>query len=107
MRCFLTHCVCVYVCVTHTHAHTQTHTPVDRHLQAAGEADTRFAAQLLAACQDTDYQVRVAAAQQLPALAAALGPAATVERLLPELRELLDDDEVQVRTGQLAPGPRP
>jgi hypothetical protein len=58
----------------------------------------RFAAQLLSACQDTDYQVRIAAAQQLPALAAALGAPAAVGQLLPELAELLGDDEVQVGT---------
>jgi hypothetical protein len=43
-------------------------------------------------------QVRIAAAEQLPALACALGHSATVEQLLPELSELLSDDEVQVRT---------
>lgn len=42
-------------------------------------------------------QVRIAAAQQLPSLARVLGPAAVVAQVLPELKELLEDDEVQVR----------
>jgi hypothetical protein len=42
-------------------------------------------------------QVRIAAAQQLPALARVLGAAAAVSQVLPELKELLEDDEVQVR----------
>jgi hypothetical protein len=41
--------------------------------------------------------VRIAAAQQLPALARVLGAAAAVSQVLPELKELLEDDEVQVR----------
>jgi hypothetical protein len=41
-------------------------------------------------------QVRIAAAEQLPVLARVLGPSATVDKLLPELSELLTDDEVQV-----------
>jgi hypothetical protein len=41
-------------------------------------------------------QVRIAAAQQLPALARVLGAAAAVSQVLPELKELLEDDEVQV-----------
>lgn len=41
-------------------------------------------------------QVRIAAAEQLPVLACGLGPAATIDKLLPELSELLTDDEVQV-----------
>lgn len=41
-------------------------------------------------------QVRIAAAEQLPVLARGLGPVATVDKLLPELSELLADDEVQV-----------
>lgn len=56
----------------------------------------RFVAQLVAACQDTDYQVRIAAGEQLPVLARVLGHTATVDQLLPELSELLTDDEVQV-----------
>lgn len=40
--------------------------------------------------------MRIAAAQQLPALAHVLGAAAAVSQVLPELRELLEDDEVQV-----------
>jgi hypothetical protein len=42
-------------------------------------------------------QVRIAAAQQLPALARVLGAAAAVSQVLPELKELLVDDGVQVR----------
>lgn len=64
--------------------------------QAAPDVSARFSAQLLSACQDTDYQVRIAAAHQLPALARALGASAAVARVLPELAELLQDDEVQV-----------
>jgi hypothetical protein len=41
--------------------------------------------------------VRIAAAQQLPALARELGATAAVSQVLPELKELLEDDEVQVR----------
>lgn len=46
-------------------------------------------------------QVRIAAAEQLPVLARGLGPAATIDKLLPELSELLIDDEVQV--GSICP----
>jgi hypothetical protein len=46
-------------------------------------------------------QVRIAAAQQLPALAHVLGAAAAVSQVLPELKELLEDDEVQVRHSAL------
>lgn len=65
-------------------------------LQPPAEVTARFVAQLMAACQDTDYQVRIAAAEQLPVLARVLGHTATVDQLLPELSELLTDDEVQV-----------
>lgn len=41
-------------------------------------------------------QVRITAAQQLPTLARVLGIAAAISQLLPELTELLTDDEVQV-----------
>lgn len=49
-------------------------------------------------------QVRITAAQQLPVLARVLGHTATVDQLLPELAELLTDDEVQVRMCVLAEG---
>jgi hypothetical protein len=48
-------------------------------------------------------QVRIAAAQQLPALARVLGAAAAVSQVLPELKELLEDDEVQVRRRNMQP----
>ncbi|WIA29762.1 hypothetical protein OEZ86_012236 [Tetradesmus obliquus] len=69
---------------------------------APADVSAKFAPQLLAACQDTDYQVRIAAAQQLPALARVLGAAAAVSQVLPELKELLEDDEVQVRVAGLS-----
>jgi hypothetical protein len=72
------------------------HVAAQLRVQVPSDVSARFAAKLLAACQDTDYQVRIAAAQQLPVLALALGHAATVMQLLPELIELLADDEVQV-----------
>ena len=42
-------------------------------------------------------QVRIAACGQLVALGAVLGPEAAKQALLPELAELLEDEEVQVR----------
>jgi hypothetical protein len=45
---------------------------------------------------DDVMQVRIAAAQQLPELGRVLGCAAAVTQVVPELVELLTDDEVQV-----------
>ena len=42
-------------------------------------------------------QVRIAAAQQLPALGRVLGEEGLRKGLLEELRQLLEDEEVQVR----------
>jgi hypothetical protein len=42
-------------------------------------------------------QVRIAACGQLIALGAVMGPEAAKQALLPELAELLEDEEVQVR----------
>lgn len=44
----------------------------------------------------TPAQVRIAAAQQLPALSRALGEEGTKRHLLEELGQLLDDEEAQV-----------
>lgn len=41
-------------------------------------------------------QVRIAAAQQLPVLGRILSPPAVMKEIIPELKELLEDDEVQV-----------
>eukprot|EP00898_Chlorokybus_atmophyticus_P007877 jgi/Chlat1/8090/Chrsp75S07548 len=52
-------------------------------------------------CQDTDYQVRVAMCHQLDAFAHAVGPERTQNVVLKELEDLLNDEEVAVRTAAL------
>eukprot|EP00803_Ostreobium_quekettii_P000911 evm.model.scf_231.9 EVM.evm.TU.scf_231.9 scf_231:97841-105363(+) len=55
----------------------------------------------LSMCQDTDYQVRICMCQELNSLARVLDTELTTGRLLPELSELLGDDEVLVRVAAM------
>lgn len=48
-------------------------------------------------CQDTEYQVRMTMAQQLPAIAKAVGKESTKASLIDEVAELLADEEMLVR----------
>lgn len=50
----------------------------------------------MALCQDTDYAVRIAMCQQLVPFARCAGMEMTQKQVLPELYELLTDEEVQV-----------
>jgi hypothetical protein len=60
---------------------------------------------IVALCQDTDYQVRVAMCAQLPAVALGVGRESTQKQLLDEIFELVQDEEMQVRSaGCLAAG---
>ncbi|GBG66440.1 hypothetical protein CBR_g61483 [Chara braunii] len=52
----------------------------------------------MALCQDTDAEVRGAMSMQLAAIAKAVGVDVTVRVVLPELYELLNDEEVEVKT---------
>eukprot|EP00192_Tetraselmis_astigmatica_P010133 CAMPEP_0117687278 /NCGR_PEP_ID=MMETSP0804-20121206/23033_1 /TAXON_ID=1074897 /ORGANISM="Tetraselmis astigmatica, Strain CCMP880" /LENGTH=928 /DNA_ID=CAMNT_0005499297 /DNA_START=369 /DNA_END=3157 /DNA_ORIENTATION=+ len=49
-------------------------------------------------CQDTDYPVRIAMAEQLTVLASVMGQEETQKTILPEVFELLNDEEPQVCT---------
>ena len=45
--------------------------------------------------------MRATMAKAMPSLAKAVGPKVTAERIVPELRDLLDDEEVSVRLATL------
>ncbi|TPX35394.1 hypothetical protein SeMB42_g07189 [Synchytrium endobioticum] len=55
-----------------------------------------FLRRAIALCQDTDWEVRACMCNQLPALAACLGPVMTRAELVEELAELLVDEERSV-----------
>lgn len=48
-------------------------------------------------CQDTDYIVRINMCEGLPAIAAAVGEQTTLSTVLPEVLELVGDEEKTVR----------
>jgi hypothetical protein len=66
------------------------------HLSAA-EIERTFFNQAMALCQDTDFDVRICMCEQLPAIAKGVGPELARKVLLPELVELLRDEEATVR----------
>jgi serine/threonine-protein phosphatase 4 regulatory subunit 4 len=66
--------------------------------QKREDVEAKYVTKVVALCQDTDYQVRVAACQQLAGLARCLGEEGLRQRqLLEEITQLLEDEEVQVR----------
>ncbi len=48
-------------------------------------------------CQDVDHHIRIASCNQLGAIARIAGRDVVAKTILPELFELLNDEEVQVR----------
>ncbi|CAK4712315.1 hypothetical protein LEN26_013332 [Aphanomyces euteiches] len=61
------------------------------------DIDGLFFQKMMALCQDTDAEVRKCMCMQLDALARAVGQAKASSDLLPELLELLQDEETQVK----------
>lgn len=65
------------------------------------EIDRTFFKKLLSLCQDVDHHIRVASCSQLAEVARVAGRDVVAKTILPELFELLNDEEVQVRRGGL------
>ncbi|KAF0685003.1 Aste57867_23032 [Aphanomyces stellatus] len=61
------------------------------------DIDGLFFQKMMALCQDTDAEVRKCMCMQLDTLARAVGQAKACSSLLPELLELLQDEEEQVK----------
>mmetsp|Transcript_29490 Transcript_29490/g.56637 ORF Transcript_29490/g.56637 Transcript_29490/m.56637 type:complete len:789 (+) Transcript_29490:288-2654(+) len=59
--------------------------------------ETRFISKAMALCQDTDYQVRICMCEQLDSISRATGLELTRKLVMPELMELLNDEETAVR----------
>ncbi|GMH39898.1 hypothetical protein BSKO_07802 [Bryopsis sp. KO-2023] len=62
------------------------------------DVERSFLKKVLALCQDTDYEVRICMCEQTATLGAAVGNDLTTKKLLPEVLELLKDEEVSVQT---------
>mmetsp|Transcript_38549 Transcript_38549/g.46602 ORF Transcript_38549/g.46602 Transcript_38549/m.46602 type:complete len:770 (+) Transcript_38549:354-2663(+) len=56
-----------------------------------------FFSKAMALCQDTDYEVRICMCEQLDPIARAVGAQLTKDSIMPEVFELLNDEEAGVR----------
>lgn len=65
--------------------------------QTWDEIDRTFFKKLLSLCQDVDHHIRIASCSQLAEVARVAGRDVVAKTILPELFELLNDEEVQVR----------
>eukprot|EP00210_Caulerpa_lentillifera_P001423 g1366.t1 len=62
---------------------------------------TKLVSQAVALCQDTDYQARCAACEELPRIFKILNNESRAHELLPELFELLTDEKIAVKVKAL------
>ncbi|KAL2610400.1 hypothetical protein R1flu_028973 [Riccia fluitans] len=70
-------------------------------LLKAEEIGKNFLLKAMGLCQDTDLEVRVCMCEQLNKIARAVGVDTTKEKILPELYELLKDEELAVQNAAL------
>ncbi|KAG2445689.1 hypothetical protein HXX76_000297 [Chlamydomonas incerta] len=65
------------------------------------EIERSFFKKALSMCQDVDHHIRIASCNQLGAIARIAGRDVVAKTILPELFELLNDEEVQARVASL------
>ncbi|KAG2485883.1 hypothetical protein HYH03_015466 [Edaphochlamys debaryana] len=66
------------------------------------EVDRSFFKKALSMCQDVDHHIRIASAAQLAAIARVASRDVVAKTLLPELFELLNDEEIEARVAALS-----